>query len=321
MKLKLTTTCILLSLMIIVNSQLIAQVTVAETFDFVAPSPPAAPTVWPNFYLPFGWTQQRIIAYGDTSNVWKRMNSTATFPTCTPYQGVGMMMYSSKTCFAGQATLISKPYDFTGYTAPGATVKFWMYRDNSAPGLNDNIGVYINNTATMTGAVALSGSTNPVNRPCASSPAVSCAANGWYQYSYNIPFPGYTTNSTYIILVATSAAGANLYIDNFTIDTWPTQQTYLSSALNYQETYDVNNGTQSNLIAGIKVTMNGAGTPYVVDSLLFTTVGTTLPTVPTDFINAKLFWTGNTNSFTLANAIQFGFTLPAPYATNMIFAH
>ncbi len=305
----------------------VAQITHTETFDFVGTG-----TTWPNINLPFGWQQFKITAATDSDNVWERMNNTATNPACTPHTwGLGatgsMMRFTSKTCqVAGsQSALVSRAYDFRAYAAPVATVSFWMYRDNGGAGINDNIAVYVNNAPNLTGAVLLGGSANPLNRPCASAPAVSCASNAWFQYTYNIPYTvGLTTTvNTYVILVATGLQGNNMYVDDFQIITYPNQQNYTNSSLSYQNTNDVAKNTTNNMIVGAKVVMDGAGTPYAIDSLTFNTNGTTLPTVATDFNTARLYWTGNYNNFTLTNAILLstiaGVPPAAPYATNHSF--
>ncbi len=304
----------------ITNIKVAAQVTCVENFDFQT-----ATTAYPNPDLPFGWS--RLGAIGMiSSNAWERVTvaTTGNPAVFNNFAGSNAMMRFASSTATSSSVLISKPYDFRNYTSAGATVSFWMFRDSSAPGVNDNMEVLINNAPTLTGAVALTGSANPVNRPCASSPVVSCAINNWYQYTYTIPCCGvYNTSKTYILFVATPAGGANMYIDDFSITAYPLPQTLFANCATMaaQQMHDVAKGTQNNAIGCIKITADGvADSSQKVDSIILNTNGTTLPTVATDFANAKLWWTGGTSAFTPDNALLLaiiaGLPPAPPYATN-----
>jgi len=274
-----------------------AQTVITESFE--TPGGAAA-------NLPFGWTGGKIS--GNDVNNYVERTTTGGTPACTPQNGGAMLRYRSATIVAGpgldQYFVSSPAYDLTNN--PGtATVSFWMYKDNSNAN-KDSVTLYINNAPSPgAGMVNVMG---PISR--------DSTGNGWRQYSAVIP-AGFNNAQAFLVFVFTNrspVAGvkSNIYIDNFSIVTWPKAMVLVSSTLHFQETSDVNKPSTDNLIVGIKVTCDGAGivasnTVFKIDSIVTNVTGTS---ALTDLVNpsVKIWYTKGTNSFVnLGN--QFGATV------------
>lgn len=292
---------LVLLLLILPFGKASAQVTYNESFDIVGP--------YPQNSLPNGWAQGKFGAGVDADNYWDRMGATsflngAAGQFVNPRTGTAMLRYRSDLTNSGEAAFVaSKRLDMRGYSGT-PTVSFWMYRDETTVGFNDNVRVYANFTPDMNGApVQLTAS--PINRPCGSAPGAPCpvsySALGWQQYTFNIP-AAFNTNSVYIVLLGTSALGANMFVDDFSVQTWPLAQNYVASSLNVvnQNSASTAQSQISQQIIGIRLTMDGVTTPRVLTQFVINTNGTTNAT--TDLVNAKLWYTGGTNSFNLTTA-------------------
>lgn len=302
------------------------QVVVNEGFELNAGT-----STYPNTNLPLGWSQIKISASVDPNNYWDRMNNTATLQTCSPRSGSVMMRFRSNTALNGsQAGLVSRRFDMRNIPAGGATVSFWMYRDNGSTSNLDNIQIAYNNAPNLTGAIFLNApSAAVINRPCTQTPiwagcAASYNASNWQQYTYTIPQNVTSVSSSlYIILVGTSAAGLNIYIDDFSIQTYPNNQVLAgipnAYTINFQNTANVGFNTQNNMIIGIKITTDGEGNPLFCDSLSFNTNGCTAPVGDLVPNSAKLWFTGGTPQFSLLGSTQFGSGQPVN-ATNYVFS-
>ncbi|HKR05663.1 MAG TPA: GEVED domain-containing protein, partial [Bacteroidia bacterium] len=289
-----------------------AQVVKTENFDnnFTG-------TAWPNTELPFGWVSGKIAPSTDANNYWDRVN-VGVLPACAPRGGSpGMVRFRSAYIMTGgeQGYLVSRPYDLTA--RPGAsTVSFWVYREATAG--NDNIQVYANNNPDPTigpGTLLQDAVTAFFNipRPCGTAPVDPCGV--WSQHTFQIPAgAAFNTSTLYIIIKVTDngAAGANVYIDDFSIQTYPSAQTFVSVGLDFQNLANVAgppvNGP-NNWIIGCRVTVNRELTQCPMGAFTFTHNGSTNP--GNDIANSgtggvKLWWTGGTNSFSLTNALLVG---------------
>ncbi len=292
-----------------------AQLTYVETFD----------TPIPTLTLPLGWSQGKYGAGTDPDNYWDRVN-VGTLPACTPRSGTGMMRYLSWWITAGESSfLASKRLDMRGnIPAGGAAINFWMYRDNSGFTANlDRIQVYVNTTPDMAGTPTLLMETvtgaGAIHRSCTQTP-VPVTCNGWNQYSYVIPDGSvYDLNANvYVIILGISAFGNNMFVDDFSVTSYPIAQTYTggSAAVVFQNLSTTAPNQVNQMIIGCKMTMSGATSPRTLTEMVFNTNGTTNPS--NDIANARLWFTGGTNTFSTENAIQIG-NYGAPYATNDTF--
>ncbi|HKR03899.1 MAG TPA: GEVED domain-containing protein, partial [Bacteroidia bacterium] len=299
-------------------------------------------TTWPNTELPFGWVSGKIAPSTDANNYWDRVNApNGVLPPCTPRGGsAGMMRFRSAYIMTGgeQGYLVSRPYDLTARVT-ASTVSFWVYREATAG--NDNIQVYANNNpdplvgpATLLQDVTTAFFNIP--RPCNTAPVDPCGV--WTQHTFNIPAGApFNSNTVYIIIKVTDngAAGANVYVDDFSIQTYPSNQVYTSIGLDFQNLANVAGppaNQPNNWIIGCRVTVANENAQCAINSFTFTHNGSTQPAI--DIANAgtggavKLWWTGGTNTFSLTNAIQVGTyggaafpqpnflinpTIPAPY--------
>ncbi|MBK8873273.1 MAG: T9SS type A sorting domain-containing protein [Bacteroidetes bacterium] len=308
---------LVLLLLILPFGQVNAQVTYNETFDVAGP--------YPNNVIPNGWSQGKFGAGVDADNYWDRMGNTAYLNGAAgqfvnPRTGTAMMRYRSDLTNAGEAAfLASKRLDMRGYSGT-PTVSFWMYRDETTAGFNDNIRVYANFTPDMNGAPQQL-TVTPINRPCGSAPIVACpvsySAAGWQQYTYNIP-AAFNTSSVYIVLLGTSALGANIFIDDFFVQTWPLAQNYVASSLNVinQNTASTAQSQVFQQIIGIRLEMDGVTAPRTLSQFIINSNGSTNP--GGDILNARLYYTGGTNSFNLTTATLVG-TNTNTASTNIAF--
>ena len=208
-----------------------------------------------------------------------------------------------------------------------------MYRDAANPGVNDNITVFINASNSLTGALLLSDSANwlpNLFRPCNSAPFVTCSGTynpaNWHLYSYTIPAgTTWNTDSVFILIRATSQNGADMFIDDFSITTYPKSQQFISCTMSNQFTTKALINSANNPVVAIKVIIDGAGTgivgsSYRVDSICFNVNGSTTPFI--DIKKARLWWVGGTavnlNPDTL-NALQIPPAITPVTSTNIIF--
>ncbi len=196
---------LLFSLITICTLSLSAQLT--ESFDG-ATFPPA------------GWTNTHSVGT-DATAVWNRSVAGTTYGDdegvttlfVSPHSGAGMARFRSYFFTAGNgARLASSAFSLT--TGGPHRVRFWMYRDQYYTASLDSISVYINTAQNVTGASFL----GKLLRNRLSAPVE--VADGWYEYSFNIP-PSYNTAANYIIFSAVSDYGNNMVIDDVVVDAQP----------------------------------------------------------------------------------------------------
>lgn len=160
-------------------------------------------------FVPTGWTDLNVSG----TNIWSRV-TIGTAPAQTAHSGSAEAKFNSYTTDAGVRALITPVYDLSGIGSNTATVSFWMYRDNGYSTAPDKIDAYINTTASLTGATLI----GTVNRSRSLAPLET--ADGWFQYTFNVP-ETYTGSSNYLIIQATSAYGNNIFIDDVSWDSYP----------------------------------------------------------------------------------------------------
>ncbi|MFA6201032.1 MAG: choice-of-anchor J domain-containing protein, partial [Bacteroidales bacterium] len=136
--------------------------------------------------------------------------TSGTWPTATPHSGSNMIMFNSNNISSGGwSTIYSPILDFPNNQYQ---VSFWLFKDDDASYLTtaDRVELYINSTASETGATLL----GTVNRSINLAPIQTSI--GWYQYSYTLP-AGITGNQ-YVILKGISLYGRNIYVDDVMVD-------------------------------------------------------------------------------------------------------
>jgi hypothetical protein len=288
-----------------------AQITVNEGFD--NPGPFFASD------LPFGWSQAKIVG-ADPNNYWDRSGNPSTgaawVPACQPHGGIGALCYHSYLATAGDLCIaVSRPYDLANRpAATSSNFSFWMYRDETWASYYDSLEVYINTVPNLSGGsplllVETGTSSTGITRWCSGNPVVTCPVSynvsGWHQYFYTIPgspaSSGWNISTDYIILKGCSRFGADIFIDDFSIVTYPKQQSFVSCGLDQQNVAIVGPNSVNNWVVGMKIVTDGAGSPLVLDSVLFNTNGSTCPTC--DISSSKLWWTGGSPSFTTSGVV------------------
>ncbi len=233
--------------------------------------------------------------------------STATNPTPVALSGGGTsaLMLNSFVAPAGEsAFLITKPYDFSNNGGVNPTFSFWMYRDNINAPVNDKIEVYWNNTPTTSNLVAInhSGGVNYINRPISSFPVVPSV--GWYQYTFTLPAASYNGKKNYFIIKGISQFGANIYLDNFVCNTYPSAMNVADVSVNLvqQNLASTSQGATNQWVVGVRCIVGGTSgcgnlngpLPVKLDSLLFNTNGTAQLS---NITNAKIYYTGGSPLF------------------------
>jgi hypothetical protein len=223
-------------------------------------------------YPPVCWTSAKIGGTG-TPGTFDRVTA-GTYPTATPHNGTAMIRYLCSGSLSGYY-----PAGTNGIMATKAlnlpnnnyAVSFWMYRDNGLPNNKDSVLIYINSNPNLTGATKLA----KFHRCTTLSPIES--SNGWYRYFVNLG-PGSAGNGKYVIINAWSGNGANIYIDDITVDLAPTcypptalgvgfvnlhqaNLTWTSSAAQWQVEYGAPNFVQ------------GTGTKVIANANPFTLTG------------------------------------------------
>jgi hypothetical protein len=249
----------------------------------------------PSLSLPYGWTQAATGT--DPDNYFNRISAGQT-PLAAPHSGNALLRYNSFLTNSGLSCIIaSRPLDMTGIFSPAA-INFWFYRDaNSYQSKTDRIEVYYNSSPSLSGAQLLTETVtaaSTLHRSCALSP-LPVTNNGWNQYFYAIPST-FNTQLTYFIIKAISDNGFDMYVDDVSINTYPGTQVFVpnASAVNQNTTYTYPGLLNQHIITG-KINVTGMVNPLVIDSVIFNTNGSTSP--PTDIVNAKLWFSGGTNSF------------------------
>lgn len=266
------------------------------------------------YFPPLGWNQGKL-GGSDPDNYWEYATNAGGMQPAgvLPFVGPGMARYRADVTTSGEASFLSSPqFDLTN-NAGASTVNFRMFRDNSSTAW-DSLVVIINTVPSNTGPNALR--LGMIPRYYNYAPVA--IINTWVPYFYPIPTTApYTTSSVYIIFVGYSVNGANIYIDDFSIQTYPKQQVFSSAGLSYQEVANVGKNTTTQHIITLKITTDGAGDPLRLDSLTFNPNGTTSLS---DIVNAKIFYTKGTNAFvTTAGNNLNGTIIGFPNFTNMLF--
>lgn len=104
--------------------------------------------------------------------------------------------------------MTSPVVNYSGANGSIPTFSLWVYRDGSSTA-GDSLTILVNTTNTLAGAVRIGGVARsrffvlPVNEP----------ANGWYNYTFNVPVT-FNTDTNYILLNGTAHGGGHIYIDD-----------------------------------------------------------------------------------------------------------
>jgi len=134
-------------------------------------------------------------------------------------------MLNSFTSSVDTAYLISKPFDFSNNAGTNTNFSFWVYRDAGYPGVNDRLEVFWSGVSPGPGATLTpinhQGGSNVIPRLTSSFPTAINGA-GWYEFEFTLPAATYNAKRNYFVIKGISALGNNMYLDNFTVNTYPT---------------------------------------------------------------------------------------------------
>ncbi len=237
--------------------------------------------------------------------------STGGAPAAVAGGGSNVVMLNSFVSSVDTAYLISKPFDFSNNAGVSPTFSFWVYRDAGYAGVNDRLEVFWSGVspgpgATLTPINHQSGS-NVIPRLTTSFPGAANGA-GWYEFKFTLPAATYNTKRNYFVIKGISALGNNMYMDNFTVNTYPTAM--LATDVQFdavqQNGATTSQGATNQWILGVRcvvggnsgcgsLTTPGVNNPVKLDSLLFNTNGCS--NISTDILNAKVYYTGGYDQF------------------------
>ncbi len=166
-------------------------------------------------FLPTGW-----VTVG-TAPDWTRQTTFTAPITGTPHSGAGMARMRFPT--GGTGTVISEAistpvFDLTGRGTNIVPVSFWIHRDSLMLANNDSISVYVNTTASLTGATLI----GKVARNRSINVPDTKPINGWYQYTFNIP-SNFNAASNFVIFKGSiySTTPRRIYIDDINWTEYP----------------------------------------------------------------------------------------------------
>jgi len=225
--------------------------------------------------------------------------------------GANVVMLNSFISSADTAYLISKPFDFSNNAGTNPTFSFWVYRDAGYPGVNDRLEVFWSGVSPGPGAALTAinhqGGSNVIPRLTTAFPTAINGA-GWYEFKFSLPAATYNTKRNYFVIKGISALGNNMYMDNFTVNTYPTAMlaTDVQFDLVQQNGATTSQGATNQWILGVRcvvggnsgcgaLTTAGVNNPVKLDSLLFNTNGCS--NISTDILNAKVYYTGGYDQF------------------------
>jgi M6 family metalloprotease-like protein len=158
------------------------------------------------YYPPLGWLNLPV----SPSTQAFDLQSTGTYPTCSPHGGTYMVRYNSFNIQTDNSAYLASP-PLQLLLNKDFRVKFWMYRDSGYSSTADSINVYFNTTQNLTGATLL----GTIHRTNGMTPIVT--ADGWYEYSFDFPV-NQGNNIRYVLLSAGSKYGNNIFLDDITIE-------------------------------------------------------------------------------------------------------
>jgi hypothetical protein len=276
-----------------------------------------------NFFPMPGWkTRKGIVA--EFSRIAAASTTAPTAPALTTGTlstggpavtitggGANVVMLNSFISSTDTAYLISKPFDFSNNAGTNPTFSFWVYRDAGYPGVNDRLEVFWSGVSPGLGATLTpinhQGGSNVIPRLTTAFPTAINGA-GWYEFKFTLPAATYNSKRNYFVIKGISALGNNMYLDNFTVNTYPTAMLATDVQFNavQQNSATTSQGTTNQWILGVRCVVGGnsgcgalitAGTnnPVKLDSLLFNTNGCS--NISTDILNAKVYYTGGYDQF------------------------
>ena len=267
-------------------------------------------------------THQNPVAPNLTAGYAATATAFQTTTTAVPTGLSNMIMLNSfSSVSADTAFIISKPFDFSNNQGVNPTFSFWVYRNNAFPTFNDRLEVFWSGVSPGFGATLTpinhQGGNNVINRVTSLAPSVSPAGNaGWFEYKFTLPAATYNSKRNYFVIRGITQGGNNMYLDNFTVNTYPTAMlaTDVKFDLVQQNVATTSAGATNQWILGVRCVVDGnsgcgaltaanINNPVKLDELLFNTNGST--NASTDILNAKIFYTGGYEQYNSSYASPF----------------
>lgn len=250
---------------------IIAQIIHTESFDSLT-------------FPPTGW-----VITGGANSQWVR-RTTGTNPVCVTHSGAAMARFSAFMQPNGSQELMTTPViDYSGASGSIPTFSLWVYRDNSSTA-GDSVSILVNTTNSLTGAIRIGG----VARSRFFVLPVNELANGWYNYTFNIP-ASFNTNTNYILLNGTAHGGGHVYIDDVEWTEYSVAcSAPIAGGVAATDSLICNGGGSTNLsLTGSNLTGGGLSFQWQSGTSAtgpWTDFGTSTPTVNTGIINAATWF-------------------------------
>ncbi|RZJ65381.1 MAG: T9SS type A sorting domain-containing protein [Flavobacterium sp.] len=187
----------------------------------------------------------------------------------SPHSGTRFLGLAWNGDTGNTSFLVSPVYNLSASPTAKTRVSVWFYRSANAISA-DAVTFFVNTSASITGATQLM----ILRRLNTAAPAVT--ADGWYQYSAEIPV-SYNSGNFYIIargVNTTSFSSYSLGLDDYSLEFVPPTVTSFSPSTvcsnNLAGTVVTLSGTELSGVTG--VTLNGAATPFTVNNSTTITV-------------------------------------------------
>lgn len=148
-------------------------------------------------FPPAGWQNIQLTGTG----LWAR-TTAGIYPPCSPHSGEGMAFYNNYNFGYDVSAMLVTPALMMPEGLP-KNVNFWMYRDYGWPTYADSLEVYYNGTPDLIGAVLLG------------KIARYYWMSDWFEFNY--PVPVSVSGSYYVIFVAKSGWGNDIFLDDIGI--------------------------------------------------------------------------------------------------------
>jgi len=160
-------------------------------------------------FPPDGWQNIQLSGTG----LWAR-TTAGIYPPCSPHSGEGMAYFDNYNFgYDVSAMLVTPVLSFPAGLPKN--VNFWMYRDYGWPSYSDSLEVYYNATPNLSGAVLLG------------KVARYYWMSDWFEFNY--PLPASVSGSYYVIFVAKSGWGNDIYLDDIGIRAFSSNDIGLTS--------------------------------------------------------------------------------------------
>ncbi len=206
-----------------------------------------------------GWNY--LQGTGAANNYWSSIAGTSTASPATSGTPSGggsfVARFGSNTITSGNtAYLVSPAFDLGG--GNGGRVTMYFYRDGNLTSNYDSLAVYINTSASASGATRIGSVCR--SRTLSTAYVGTAVAAGWQKLTFTIPTT-FSGSTNYILFKGYSAAGNNMYLDSVQIRNNSGSATFTDATSG--GTWSTSNASVATVTTGGVVSAVGAGTATI----------------------------------------------------------